>query len=120
MSGKDEIKGSGGSDGFLFQDPNNFGKKERDTILDFKPKEGDSLLIDKDVFDFGNNLKLKTVKNKKEAKKQDDSKSDFIYEEKRGLLWYNENGKKDGWGDGGLFVKLKGAPELGESDFTIV
>ena len=68
MSGKDTIQCGGGPDGFLFQDPNNFGKKERDTILDFKPEEGDSLLIDNDVFDFGRKLKVKTVKNKKRSK----------------------------------------------------
>ena len=40
-------------------------------------------------------------------------------EEKKGLLYFNENGKQKGWGDGGLFAKLQGAPELGSSDFTI-
>ena len=120
MSGRDNIRGGGGADGFLFQDRNHFGKKEQDTIVDFNPERGDSLLIDGDIFDLGSNHRLKKVKNMKKAKRKDNSKADFIYEEKRGYLWYNENGKEDGWGDGGVFVKLKGAPELGLSDFTIV
>ena len=120
MSGRDNIRGGGGADGFLFQDRNHFGKKEQDTIVDFNPERGDSLLIDEDIFDLGSNHRLKKVKNMKKAKRKDNSKADFIYEEKRGYLWYNENGKEDGWGDGGVFVKLKGAPELGLSDFTIV
>ena len=119
MSGKDKYKGGGGADGFLSQN-HNFSEKERDTIVDFNPDEGDSLLIDKNVFDFGKRLKLKIVKNKKSIKKAKNSEADFIYEKKRGLLFFNENGKQDGWGDGGLFVKLEGAPELGDSDFTIV
>ena len=47
-------------------------------------------------------------------------KFDFVYNEQRGLLYFNENGKQNGWGDGGLLVKLQGAPELNASDFTVV
>ena len=43
-----------------------------------------------------------------------------MYDEKKGLLYFNENGKEKGWGDGGLFAKLQGAPELGTEDFTVV
>ena len=59
------------------------------------------------------------MKGKKSTKA---SKTDitFIYDNKKGHLFYNENGNKKGFGDGGLFVTLKGAPELGVSDFTIV
>jgi len=120
MSGKDKIVGGGGADGFLFQDPNNFDKKERDTILDFNSDEGDLLLLDKDIVGFDKKPNIKKVKNKKSAKEADTSKADFIYEEEKGLLYFNENGEEDGWGDGGLFLKLKGAPELSKSDFTIV
>ena len=48
------------------------------------------------------------------------SNKEFVYDEKKGFLYCNENGKEKGWGDGGLFVKLKGAPELGTMDFTII
>ena len=120
MQGKDKIKGGGGGDAFLLQDSQGFGKKRRDTIKDFNPEEGDCLLIEEDVFDVGKKLKLKTVKGAKAAKRAADSRADFIYDRRKGLLFYNENGKEDGWGDGGLFLKLKGAPELGESDFAII
>ena len=46
--------------------------------------------------------------------------ADFLYDEDKGLLFFNQNGKDQGWGDGGLFAKLQGAPELGTSDLTIV
>ena len=42
-----------------------------------------------------------------------------MYDDKKGLLYFNENGKQKGWGDGGLFARL-GAPELGADDFTVV
>ena len=118
--GKDVLKGKGGPDGFLFQDPDGFGKKEADKIKDFDPDEGDSVLLDKYVFDLGKRVKLKTVTGKKASKKAAKSKNDFIYDDKKGLLYFNENGKDKGWGDGGLFAKLQGAPELDVSDFTIV
>ena len=118
--GKDVLKGRGGPDGFLFQDPDGFGNKEADKVKDFDPGEGDSVLLDQDVFDLGKKIKLKTATGKKAAKTATDSNEDFIYDNKKGLLYYNENGKEEGWGDGGLFVKLKGAPELGVEDFTIL
>ena len=118
--GKDVLKGGGGADGFLFNTPNGFGKKQTDQIRDFDSDEGDSILVDKDVFGLGKKIKLKVVTGKKASKKAAKSKNDFIYDDKKGLLYFNENGKEEGWGDGGLFVKLKGAPELDVSDFTIV
>ena len=45
---------------------------------------------------------------------------DFVYDKKKGLLYFNEDGIQKGWGDGGLFAKLQGSPELGADDFTIV
>ena len=118
--GKDVLKGGGGPDGFLFRDPEGFGKKEVDKIIDFDPNEGDSIFIDKEVFGLGKKIKLKIVSSKKKLKKSTKSKKDFIYDERKGLLYFNENGKQKGWGEGGLFAKLQGAPELGASDFTIV
>ena len=117
--GKDVLKGGGGSDGFLF-DAKAFGRKQADKILDFNPDEGDSILVDKEVFDLGKNLKLKTIASKKALKKASKTKNPFVYDEKKGSLYFNENGKGGGWGDGGLLAILQGKPELGASDFTIV
>ena len=63
-------------------------------------------LIDKDVMGLGKNIKLKVVTGKKSSKKAARSKMDFVYDGKKGLLYFNENGKEEGWGDGGLFAKL--------------
>ena len=118
--GKDDLKGGAGADGFLFNQPDEYGKKKADKIKDFDSDEGDSILVDKDVFGLGKKIKLKVVTGKKASKKAAKSKNDFIYDDKKGLLYFNENGKDKGWGDGGLFAKLQGAPELGATDFTIV
>ena len=98
-TGKDVLKGVGGSDGFLF-DAKAFGKKNADKILDFNPEEDDSILVDKEVFDLGKKVKLKTVASKKALKKASKTKNPFVYDEKKGFLYFNENGKESGWGDG--------------------
>ena len=120
QEGKDALKGGDDADGFLFNTPNGFGKKQADVIKDFDPNEGDLLLVDKDVFGLGNEVELKVVTGKKASKKASKSNNNFIYDNKKGLLFFNENGQGKGWGNGGLFAKLQGAPELDASDFTIV
>jgi len=119
--GKDVLSGGDESDGFLFQHREGFGKKEADRITDFDADEGDSILVDKEVFDLGRKVKLKSVTGKKASKKASKSNQEFVYDDNNGLLYFNENGKAKGWGDdGGLFAKLIGAPALSASDFTIV
>ena len=119
--GKDILTGKGGFDGFLFDTPNSMGKKHADVIKDFDSGEGDSILLGKGIFDIGNKVTLKTVTGKKVAKKASRGNDKFIYDNKKGFLYFNADGQEKGWGeDGGLFAKLIGAPELGASDFTIV
>ena len=119
--GGDVLKGGGGADGFLFQNPDGFGKKAAIKVKDFTSSDGDSFLIDKNILDFGKKLKIKTVVGKNAAfKRVRKSNKDIVFDEKKGFLYFNENGKQKGWGDGGLFAKLQGAPELGADDFTIV
>ena len=119
--GKDILTGKGGFDGFLFDTPNSMGKKHADVIKDFDSVEGDSILLGKGIFDIGNKVTLKTVTGKKQAKKASRGNNTFIYDDNKGLLYFNENGKAKGWGDdGGLFTKLIGAPELDASDLISV
>ena len=120
MKGKDVLKGGDSADGFLFNQLKGFGNKHADQIKDFDSGEGDSILLDNDLFELGKKIKLKSYASRSKVKKAVKSKNDFVYEEKKGLLYFNENGKQKGWGDGGLFAKLQGAPELGAEDFTIV
>ena len=35
-----------------------------------------------------------------------------MYVDKKSLLYFNENGRESGWGVGGLFAKLRDAPDL--------
>ncbi|QNI97980.1 cadherin repeat domain-containing protein [Synechococcus sp. RS9902] len=120
MKGKDVLKGGDSADGFLFNQAKGFGKKNADQIKDFDSEKGDSILLDNDLFDLRQKIKLNSYGSRKKVKKAAKRKNDFVYDEKKGLLYFNENGKQKGWGDGGLFAKLQGAPELSADDFTIV
>ena len=120
MKGKDVLEGGKGADGFFFNQPGSFGNKHVDQIKDFDSYERDSILVDQDVFGLGKQIKLKSYGSKNKVKEAAESKNVFVYDKKKGLLYFNENGKQKGWGDGGLFAKLQGAPELGADDFTVV
>jgi len=45
---------------------------------------------------------------------------DFIYDQKKGGLYFNENGSDKGFGDGGIVAILKGAPELTASNLEFI
>ena len=117
---RDILRGGDGADGFLFDKPIGFGKKQMDKILDFDAAEQDKILVDKDAFGLGEKIKFKSVKGRNKLNKLAKSKFDFVYESKSGFLYFNENGKKSGWGDGGLFAHLQNKVNLFGSDFEIV
>lgn len=117
--GKDSLKGGGGVDGFLFQKPASFTKKQVDRINDFNSEEGDAILLDRDSFGLGRRFRLETVTGKKSVNQAKEAKMQFVYDDKKGRLYFNENGKDEGWGEGGLFLRIKGAPELLQSDLVL-
>ncbi len=68
--GKDVLKGGDGVDGFLFQEPEEFGRKRADKIVDFDSNQGDSVLLDRNIFGLGKKVKIKVVTGKKGIKKR--------------------------------------------------
>ena len=58
--------------------------------------------------------------SKKELKQLMKSDADVVYDERKGKLYFNDNGTKKGWGQkkiGGLVAKFKGKPELTADHF---
>ena len=84
-----------------------FGAGTADRITNFNPKEKDKLQID--VSDFGSDAAgtFKIAKNSKALTKALASTTDFIYLKSTGELYYNENGKLPGFGEGGVFAILE-------------
>ena len=89
-----------------------FKKKYSDKITNFNPST-DTLEIDTDSFGIDSSATFATGKNKKTVKKKLSKQDfDFLYDEKKGGLYFNENGADKGFGDGGIIAILKGAPDL--------
>ena len=100
--------------------PRRFKRKSVDIITDFNPSV-DVLEVDTDSFDVVNPANFAVAANKKMLKrrlaKQDFS---FLYNQKKGELFFNENGVDKGFGDGGIIAILKGAPDLTVNNLNFV
>ena len=100
--------------------PEKINKRTADRIINFNPST-DTLEIDTDSFGIDSSATFATGKNKrvvmKKLAKQD---FDFLYDEKKGGLYFNENGADKGFGDGGIIAILKGAPDLTSSNFEFL
>ena len=118
-SGKNVLTGGKSADDFLSKKSNDF-EKTSDIIKDFSANEGDQIMLDARMFNFGKKIKLKTVTSKKDLKKSALTGKNLVYFQDKGLLYFNENGKANDWGDGGSFVKLIGSPDLDVNDFMSV
>jgi len=91
---------------------NKINKKSADKITNFNPST-DTIEIDTDSFGIDRSATLATGKNKKKVKKKLAKQDfDFLYDEKKGGLYFNENGAKKGFGKGGIIAILKGSPNL--------
>ena len=96
-----------------------YKRKFADKIANFNPLT-DLLEIDVDSFGIIGSASFATGKNKKTVKKKLAKQDfDFLYDEKKGGLYFNENGADKGFGEGGIIAILKGAPDLtsGNLDF---
>jgi hypothetical protein len=99
--------------------PLQYGISAADTITNFNPKENDKLQIDLSTFD-GAVGKLNIAKKTKQVAKLAKKDIDFIYDQQAGYLYYNENGKQPGFGDGGIFAILEGKPQAGLGNFEFM
>ena len=60
------------------------------------------------------------ARNKRNLTKLANTDADFIYCEKNGKLFFNENESQPGFGDGGVIAKLFDKPKLGQSNFNFI
>jgi len=111
---------SQGNDEITIKGPSKFNKKSADKITNFNPST-DTLEIDTDSFGIDSSATFAAGKNKKAVKKKL-AKQDFnfLYDQKRGGLYFNENGSDKGFGDGGIIAILKGAPELTSDNLEFI
>ena len=102
------------------QSAKQFNKKTSDKITNFNPSI-DTLEIDADSFGIDNWSTFAAGANKKEVKKKlAKQEFDFLYDQKKGGLYFNENGSEKGFGDGGIVAILKGAPDLTSDNLEFI
>jgi len=100
--------------------PSKFKSKNSDKITNFNPST-DTLEIDTDSFGIDSSATFASGKNKKEVKKKLAKQDfDFLYDEKKGGLYFNENGSDKGFGEGGIIAILKGAPDLTSDNLEFI
>ena len=99
--------------------PTKFKNKFVDKITNFYSLT-DTLGIDTDSFGIDSSATFAAGKNKREVKKLAKQDFDFLYDEKKGGLYFNENGADKGFGDGGIIAILKGTPDLTSSNLEFV
>jgi hypothetical protein len=123
-TGNDTLVGGAGADRFLYNTnaPFTSAAVGQDAIADFKHSQGDKIILDKTTFsaitsaagtDFSNTSDFKI------SSSATTSTAKIVYDAVNGQLFYNQNGSAAGFGNGGLFATLSGAPTLIGSDFIV-
>ncbi len=108
--GKDKLIGGDGADQFYFSGEEPFKKKTVDKIIDFDASEGDAILIDEDVvFNSAINdqiienladtsaAEIPVAENNSQLKQLSNDGHQFIYNESKGELLIDSNGKENGF-----------------------
>ena len=107
---------------YIISSPHKFSKKSLTKIKDF---DAASDVIEIDTASFGidditNPATAERANGKKALKKLANKDFDFLYDQKNGSLYFNENGADKGFGDGGIIAILKGAPELTSGNLEFI
>ncbi|MEH2245130.1 beta strand repeat-containing protein [Nostoc sp.] len=123
-AGNDTLVGGVDADRFLYNTNAVFASAAvgQDAIADFKHSQGDKIILDKTTFSaiisaagtgFSNASDFKITSSAAT------STAKIVYDAVSGQLFYNQNGSAAGFGSGGLFATLSGAPTLIGSDFIV-
>ena len=108
----DSLVGSDVEEVMSINKPFSFNKKSTDKITGFNPST-DTLEISTVSFSVDSSATFAAARNKKMIKRQfAEFDIDFLYDQRQGGLYFNENGVDKGFGDGGIIALLKGAPGL--------
>ena len=99
--------------------PFKFNKQSADQLIAFNPST-DTLKIDSDSFGIDSSANFAIGKNKRKLKNLAKKDFDFLYDQKKGGLYFNENGADKGFGDGGIIAILNGAPELTSANIDFI
>ena len=100
---------------FVLSPPSSYSRRFSTKFKTFNVNS-DTISINLDDF----NTKLTGIyfaKSKKEFKKAQKSDSAFVYDMKKGKLYFNENGRAKKYGDGGLIARFAKKTRLNHDNF---
>ena len=123
-AGNDTLVGGAGADRFLYNTNAPFASSAVgvDAIADFNHSQGDKIILDKTTFNAITSTPGTGFSNTNDFKITNSagtSTAKIVYDSVSGQLFYNQNGSAAGFGSGGLFATLTGAPTLTASDFVL-
>ena len=100
--------------------PYKYKRKFIDKITNFDTSS-ETLEIDTESFGIKSTPTFAASKNKRILKKRLAKLDiDFLYDKKKGGLYFNENGSEKGFGDGGIIAILKGTPDLTSDNLEFI
>ncbi|MBE9105490.1 choice-of-anchor D domain-containing protein [Nostoc cf. edaphicum LEGE 07299] len=122
--GNDTLVGGAGADSFLYDTNSIFNSAVVgiDTIADFNRSQGDKIILDKTTFTAITSVVGTGFSNASDFQISSLgalSNAVIVYDRMTGQLFYNQNGSAAGFGSGGQFAQLTGAPYIAASDFII-
>ena len=122
--GNDTLVGGMGADSFVYNTNARFTSTGVgiDTIADFNHSQGDKIVLDKTTFSAITSAVGRGFSKSSDFKITSlgaASNAVIVYNPLNGQLLYNQNGSAAGFGSGGQFAQLTGAPTLTASDFMI-
>ncbi|MEH1926550.1 choice-of-anchor D domain-containing protein, partial [Nostoc sp.] len=122
--GNDLLVGGQGADSFLYDTNTAFTTATVgiDTIADFNHSQGDKILLSKTTFSAlasAGGTGFSNASDFQITSLGAVSNAAIVYDPLSGQLLYNQNGSAAGFGSGGQFAQLTGAPTLTASDFIV-
>ncbi|MEH2025225.1 choice-of-anchor D domain-containing protein [Nostoc sp.] len=122
--GNDTLVGGTGADSFLYDTNGAFNSAAVgvDTIADFNRSSGDKIVLNQTTFSAITSVVGTGFSNASDFQISSLgalSNAVIVYDSMTGQLLYNQNGSAAGFGSGGQFAQLTGAPNLTASDFII-
>jgi Ca2+-binding RTX toxin-like protein len=121
-TGDDTLTGGEAGDRFVFDILNGDNFRPRvmgiDVITDFKRRQGDKIVLDRSTFkSLEGQLSFEVVRSTKQARQ---SEAKIAYRPGTGAVFYNQNGKAQGFGSGGQFADVTNGLRLTVRDFAVV
>ncbi|NJR38350.1 MAG: calcium-binding protein [Leptolyngbyaceae cyanobacterium CSU_1_4] len=115
--GKDVLTGGSGADMFVFDIGSSYNQAAigKDVIKDFAI-DLDRIVLDRTTFGNISKSDFAIVADNIDAAT---SSKLIVYSEATGKLFFNQNGSSAGFGQGGYFATLQGAPSLTANDIAI-